>query len=195
MTQKTSPQKINPRTQRARNALMDATHKLVSERPVSDISLTEIAEMAGVSRPTVYNLFRDTPTLVAATAVENMVSIFKEIHEALPQGNDEEYLHRVMQMFIDRVYEERTFSRNAMFGPSSVEITAAVVDLLSDTMRDGFIGTRLRATSDDIEDRLTVISAGVIWLLTQWLDSDFKGVNAPNKTAKRFSDTILALSR
>ena len=190
MMQKTSPQKINPRTQRARNALMDATHVLVAKRPVAEISLTEIAEMAGVSRPTVYNLFKDTPTLVAATAVENMVSIFKEIH-----GNDEEYLHRVMQMFIDRVYEERAFSRNAMFGPSSVEITAAVVDLLSDTMRDGFIGTRLRATSDDIEDRLTVISAGVIWLLTQWLDSDFKGVNAPNKTAKRFSDTILALSR
>lgn len=195
MTQKTSPQKINPRTQRARDALMDATHVLVAKRPVAEISLTEIAEMAGVSRPTVYNLFKDTPSLVAATAVENMVGIFKEIHEALPQGNDEEYLHRVMQMFIDRVYEERAFSRNAMFGPSSVEITAAVVDLLSDTMRDGFIGTRLRATSDDIEDRLTVISAGVIWLLTQWLDSDFKGVNAPNKTAKRFSDTILALSR
>lgn len=195
MMQEMNPQKINPRTQRARDALMDATHVLVAKRPVAEISLTEIAEMAGVSRPTVYNLFRDTPTLVAATAVENMVGIFKEIHEALPQGNDEEYLHRVMQMFIDRVYEERTFSRNAMFGPSSVEITAAVVDLLSDTMRDGFIGTRLRATSDDIEDRLTVISAGVIWLLTQWLDSDFNGVNAPNKTAKRFSDTILALSR
>lgn len=195
MMQEMNPQKINPRTQRARDALMDATHVLVAKRPVAEISLTEIAEMAGVSRPTVYNLFRDTPTLVAATAVENMVGIFKEIHEALPQGNDEEYLHRVMQMFIDRVYEERTFSRSAMFGPSSVEITAAVVDLLSDTMRDGFIGTRLRATSDDIEDRLTVISAGVIWLLTQWLDSDFNGVNAPNKTAKRFSDTILALSR
>ena len=195
MMQEMNPQKINPRTQRARDALMDATHKLVSERPVSDISLTEIAEMAGVSRPTVYNLFKDTPTLVAATAVENMVSIFKEIHEALPQGNDEEYLQKVMQMFVERVYEEHTFSRHAMFGPSSVEITTAVVDLLSDTMREGFIGTRLRATNDHIEDRLVVISAGMIWLLMQWLNSDFKGVNAPNKTAKRFSDTILALSR
>ncbi len=188
-------QKINPRTQRARIALMDATRKLVSERPVSDISLTEIAEVAGVSRPTVYNLFKDTATLVAETAVENMVSIFKEIQTKLPNGNDEHYLRQVMQMFVDEVYKERNFSRNAMFGPSSVEITAAVVDLLSDVMRNGFVGSRLRATSEEIDDRLTVISAGVIWLLTQWLDSDFRGVNAPQKIACRFSDAIMALSR
>lgn len=188
-------QKINPRTQRARDALMAATRRLVSERPVSEISLTEIAEAAGVSRPTVYNLFKDTPTLVAETAVDDMASIFAGIQAELPDKDGEEYLQHVMQMFIDRVYEERTFSRNAMFGPSSVEITAAVVDLLSDIMRDGFIGTRLRAQGDDIEDRLMVISAGVIWMLSQWLDTDFKGKNSPENTARRFSDTIMALSR
>lgn len=191
----TVAQKINPRTQRARDALMDAARRLVSERPVSEISLTEIAEAAGVSRPTVYNLFKDTPTLVAETAVDNMVRIFTIIKNELPDGKGEAYLQHVMQMFIDRVYEERTFSRNAMFGPSSVEITAAVVDLLSGIMRDGFIGTRLRAQGEDIEDRLMVISAGVIWMLSQWLDTDFKGKNAPANTARRFADTIMALSR
>ncbi len=61
-------EKMNPRTQRVRDALMNATIELVSQRPVSDISLTEIAELARVSRPTVYKQFNDTPTLVAATA-------------------------------------------------------------------------------------------------------------------------------
>lgn len=194
--------RVNPRTQRARDALMKATRKLVAERPVADISLTEIAEAAGVSRPTVYNQFNDTPTLVAATAEQQMRAIFEEIAEKIPSEGDSEsevdgkrYLLELMEYFVDRVYSERSFSRNAMFGPSSSEITGAVVRLLSEQMSEGVIGQRLRAGGSDVDDRLTTISAGVIWLLTQWLDSDFKGRNAPKAMAKRFADTIWDLSR
>ena len=219
--------RINPRTQRARDALMTATRKLVAARPVADISLTEIAEAAGVSRPTVYNQFNDTPTLVAATAEQRMRAIFQEIDECVPlpgvrrgaegdprspgaaeaadagvegQSDDggsegKRYLLELMEFFVDRVYSERAFSRNAMFGPSSTEITAAVVRLLNEQMAQGVVGQRLRASGGDIDDRLTTISAGVIWLLTQWLDSDFEGENAPKAMARRFADTIWDLSR
>ncbi|MEI3376878.1 MAG: TetR/AcrR family transcriptional regulator [Coriobacteriales bacterium] len=189
------PDKLNPRTQRARDALLAATRKLVGERPASEISLTEIAEEAGVSRPTVYNQFSDTPTLVAATAEQLMRSIFNAIDAELPVEDNEEYLARLMEMFVNAVYEERAFSRNAMYGPSSTAITASVVELLSNRMGEGFVGNRLRASGEDIDDRLDAISGGVIWMLTRWLDSDFKDENAPAKMARRFSDTILELSR
>lgn len=187
--------KLNPRTQRARDALLAATRKLVGERPVSEISLTEIAEEAGVSRPTVYNQFSDTPTLVAETAEQFMRSIFAGIDEQVPASHDEAYLAELMRMFVDKVYEERTFSRNAMLGPSSAEITASVVELLSSRMASGFIGDRLRADGKDATDRLDAISAGVIWMLTRWLTSDFKGQNSPKNMADRFTSTILSLSR
>ena len=75
---------------------MDATRKLVSERSVADISLTEIAEAAGVSRPTIYNQFKDTPSLVAATSEQMMRRLFKEINEQLSHDDNEEYLHKMM---------------------------------------------------------------------------------------------------
>ena len=189
------PDKLNPRTQRARDALLAATRKLVGEHPVSEISLTQIAEEAGVSRPTVYNQFSDTPTLVAETAAQFMHSIFAGIDERLPAGHDEAYLAELMRQFVSEVYKERTFSRNAMLGPSSAEITASVVELLSAKMGAGFVGDRLRAGGADIADRLDAISAGVIWMLTRWLTSDFKGQNSPRSMADRFTGTILSLSR
>lgn len=188
-------EKMNPRTQRAREAIMDATHRLVSKRPVADISLTEIAEEAGVSRPTIYNQFKDTPTLVAATAEHEMRTLFARIDERLPQNDDEEYLHRLMELFIEGVYERRSFARNAMWGPSSTEITAAVVELLSDKMRQGYIGKQLeKKAPGQLEDCLDAISGGAIWMLTQWLTSDFKGENTPANMASRFTNMFLALA-
>ena len=188
-------EKMNPRTQRAREAIMDATRKLVSKRPVADISLTEIAEEAGVSRPTIYNQFKDTPTLVAATSEHEMRMLFAKIDEQLPQGDDEEYLHRLMELFVEGVYEQRSFSRNAMWGPSATEITAAVVELLSDKMRQGYIGKQLEQKApEQLEDGLDAISGGAIWMLTQWLTTDFKGENTPANMANRFTETLLALA-
>lgn len=189
-------EKMNPRTQRAREAIMDATRKLVSKRPVADISLTEIAEEAGVSRPTIYNQFKDTPTLVAATSEQMMRTLFAEIDEQLPHGNDDEYLQDLMSMFVAGVYKNRFFARNAMWGPSSTEITAAVVELLSNNMRSGYVGQRLATQSpEQVNDCLDAISGGAIWMLTQWLTTDFKGDNAPDRMADRFTETLLALSQ
>lgn len=188
-------EKMNPRTQRVREALMDATRKLVSERPVAEISLTEIAEVARVSRPTIYNQFKDTPMLVAVTSEHYMRELFAEIDEQLPQGDDDEYLHKLMELFVEGVYKQRSYARNAMWGPSSTEITAAVVGLLSERMRRGYIGKRLeRKAPGQLDDCLDAISGGAIWMLTQWLASDFKGPNTPANMADRFTKIFLALS-
>ena len=193
--QSSMEKKMNPRTQRAREAIMDATRKLVSERSVADISLTEIAEAAGVSRPTIYNQFKDTPSLVAATSEQMMRRLFKEINEQLSHDDNEEYLHKMMELFVEGVYEQRLFARNAMWGPSATEITAAVVKLLSANMRAGYVGQRLAVRApEQLDDCLDAISGGAIWMLSKWLTTDFKGENTPACMADRFTDTLLALS-
>lgn len=184
---------LNPRTQRVRDALMAAALDLVSERPVSEISLTEIAEKAQVSRPTVYKQFTDTPSLVAATAEALMERVFADIDTQVAPLQGEAYLHELMRLFIGSVYRKRTFCKHAMFGPSSSEITFYVSDMLDARMRRGYIGQRL-ATSPVSNECCAAISAGVIWLLVKWLDSDFSGENAPDDVAARMTDVMLQLS-
>lgn len=187
---------MNPRTERAREAVISATISLVSEKPVSEISITEIADAAGVSRPVIYNQFGDAPNLVACAALDLMQQAFVYIDECLADApNDESRLQLIMSIFVNFVHEHRTFCRNAMRGPSSAAITESVVNLLTNLMANGIVGKRMRALPNNGEDSLHAISAGVIWLLTLWLDSDFTGENAPERMAQRFTDTILQLSK
>ena len=96
---------LNPRTERARSAIVNAAFELVSARPVSQISLTEIAEAAGVSRPTIYKLFSDTPTLVATVTEESLDQALARIDEDLDEEDELTYFRKLMSQFVDAVYE------------------------------------------------------------------------------------------
>lgn len=184
---------VNPRTRRVRDALMEAAIELVSERPVSELSLTEIAERAGVSRPTVYKQFNDTPSLVAAAAESLMEAVFSDIDARVAHLQGDPFLRELMRLFIARVYDNRTFAKHAMYGPSSSEITFYVSELLDARMRNGYIGERL-SSSPRADDCRAAISAGVIWLLVKWLASDFSGDDEPDAIAARMTDVMLELS-
>ena len=185
----------NPRTLRVRRSLLDATFKLVGERPVGELTLSEIAQAAGVSRPTVYKQFTDVPTLAAAAAVRFMRQIFDRIDDRIEVGDDRAYLVEMMRLFIDEVYRERTFCRNAMYGPSAATIAAEVADLIRERMSGRLVGRRLSAHGTlAAEDEMAALSAGVIWLLTRWLASDFEGDNAPDRMAQRIAGTLFQLS-
>lgn len=184
----------NPRTERVRTALIEACHELVSRKPVEDISATEVAELAGVSRPVLYRQFGDVANLVAATSEEFIRSVSARIDEQLPFGDDVEHLEEFMARFVNSVYEQRDFCRNAMYGPSSIQIFGLVSELLRERMERGIVGSRLHDLPDGGADCMNAIAAGVIWMLTVWLDSDFEGPNAPDAMAKRFADTLFQLS-
>lgn len=188
------PNSLNPRTERARNAIVNATFDLVSERAVSQISLTEIAEAAGVSRPTVYKLFSDTPTLVAVITEESLDQALTRIDENLDEADERVYFRRLMDQFVDAVYAHKEFYRNAIYGPSAARIMTDVSRMLDERMRTRRVGKRLAAADTHADDCRAAISAGVVWLLVRWLSSDFVGDDAPESIARRIADTMFTLS-
>lgn len=189
-------EQLNPRTKRVREALMRAAFSLVAERPVVEISLTEVAEVAQVSRPTVYKQFNDTASLVAATTIEFMESTFSFIDVELEDADKEttEYLERLMLLFVQAVYDHRCFCRNAMYGPSCIDIVRYVVRMLDKRMADGLVGRRLLAAGSLADDCRASIAAGAVWLLVKWLGSDFQGENEPDRIAKRIAAVMFDFS-
>lgn len=185
---------LNPRTQRAREALLSATRQLASEKPTSDITLTEVANAAGVSRPTVYKLYDDVDTLVAATATEFIRDLLEKAQESVEDLEGKLYLDGLMKSFVAGVYSEREFARNVMYGPAMPKVYAFVIRLLDSIMEERMIGERLRTGGPSSGDRRQAISAGVVWLLGLWLGSDFKGDNKPANMARRLSDVLYGLS-
>lgn len=186
--------KKNPRTKRAEDALITATRELVAGKPVDSITLTEVAKAAGVSRPTLYNLFDSVDSLVAETATRFIDGILASTEAAIEEKDSKDYLDDLMRGFVAGVYAERGFARNVMYGPAASRVFSYVVGLLSTRMSDRYIGKRLNASDSSRSDDIQAISAGVVWLLTEWLKSDFKGCNSPESMASRLSDVLYRLS-
>ena len=184
----------NPRTTRAREALMDATLSLVSQREVDGITLTEVAEAAGVSRPTVYKLFNDTTSLVAATAAEFIGKAVAEAERRIDAETDRGYFEALMRGFVEQVYAERDFCRNVMHGPAAGKTASFVIGFLDERMRTREVGKRMAGAGASADDFRAALSAGVVWLLTKWLASDFEGENSPANMAKRLAGTLFELS-
>lgn len=206
---KSDPEKINPRTQRAQDALKAAAFKLVSKRPVADISLTEVAEEAGVSRPTVYKLFDDVPTLVAQTSMDYLNQALIRIDDelaadgfdqvvSLDASRESEYFEKLMERFIAAVYADKEFYYNAVYGPSMSQIMVGFTQILDERMRTHHIGKRFQQKHpDDLDaanDYRAALSAGVVWLVVRWLDSDFTGANSPASISHRIAMTLFDLS-
>lgn len=189
-------EEVNPRTKRVRDALIKATRNVVSEKAVGDISLTEIAEAAQVSRPTVYKQFKDTSSLVAEATIQLMEEIFSRIDEILASDDHEgiDYLARLIDIFVGAVYDNRTFCRNAMHGPSASAVNSYVVNMLDERMAHGLVGERLASAGSLAPDFRKAISAGVVWLLEEWLESDFKGSNSPEEFAARLTAVLVDFS-
>ena len=186
--------KVNPRTLRVREALTDAAFELVSESPVNQITLTQIAERAGVSRPTVYKQFNDTATLVAEVTIQSLDDTLERIDHEIGSQNDLDYFHELMDKFVQAVYRHRSFYRNAAYGPSAAQILIGVSKMLDQRMSTRHIEKRLSGVHANANDCRAAISAGLVWLLVRWLESDFKGENTPEAIAKRVADTMYVLS-
>lgn len=185
---------MNPRTKRVRESLIQAAFELVSKSPVTDISLTEIAQAAGVSRPTVYKQFNDTASLVAEATIESLDSILADIDAELSFEDGDKCLHALMRRFVSAVCEHRDFYRHAIYGPSAAQIMTGVARMLDERMRTRFIGYRLSSSEVGADDCRAAISAGVVWLLIRWLGSDPEEAGSPDDIADRIASAMLSLS-
>lgn len=185
---------MNPRTRRVREALIQAAFDLVSKAPVADISLTEIAQAAAVSRPTVYKQFNDTASLVAVATIESLDSILASIDAELSFEDGDEYLRALMRRFVNAVCEHRDFYRHAIYGPSAAQIMTGVARMLDERMRTRLIGHRLASSETSADDCRAAISAGIVWLLVRWLGGDPEDTDGPDAIADRIADAMLSLS-
>lgn len=186
--------KMNPRTERARKAIVEAAFELASARPVDQITLTDIAKAAEVSRPTVYKQFADTANLIAFVTESSLDEALALIDSEIDASDARIYFRDLMRRFVAAVYERRDFYRHAIYGPSAAQIMTGVAQMLDSRMSTRLVGKRLSQAGADADDCRAAISAGVVWLLVRWLDSDFQGDDAPEKIADRIADVMFALS-
>src|SRR5262245_32924988 len=81
-------------------AILETAERLLEERPLSEISVDDLAKGAGISRPTFYFYFPSKDAVVL-TIIDRLVAEAAERREmtleALPQGNQRALLRRALE--------------------------------------------------------------------------------------------------
>lgn len=157
--------KPDRRVLRSRAALMEAAVRLVSERGVSPLSVTDLAEAANVSRQLVYLQFGNRDALLVAAAA-NLVE-----RELLPDISDPRHPHRKRLVAMGQHFaSHQSFYRAMLTGPCAYPMTLALNDLFSSLvsragMRDAF-GELDDTTARDIT---AMIVGGTASIVNHWL--------------------------
>lgn len=169
----------DPRWTRSRATLIDAVTALVDAG--QSPTITDVVSRAGVSRPTFYQHFGDLSTALSSAALERVEAQFAVIPPTF-DSVDLESTRTTVTALLTHLQEHRAFYRAVLSDSSAREFTGSVVE---------FVASRIVAVSplraDPAEkvtvlmaDRTTVLAAGFVWLLTEWLtrtDEDAESVD------------------
>ena len=153
-----------------RGRLLHAAARVFSKRPYGQASMDEIAQEAGVGKPTLYRYFPGKDALFAAVFVEALDELEARLDAVLgEQAGAEERLvglvaaivptfraHLVPLRFLDEAAASADQSKRRIFRERKARIAQRLATALSDGMRDG----EVRAIDPQ---RTAELAIGMIW--------------------------------
>lgn len=184
----------DPRAIRSRAALVTIAEQLLDEAHAEELTVTEVAARAGVSRPTFYQHFADVSALIASAVVADLERSFARSDARFTDKSGVEFLHGTNRMLLEQVSLRRDVYRRVLRGSSSYVVLSATVGYISTRMSEHVLGAHLASGRRADEDRITAVAAGSTWLVLQWLETDFTGGDTPEAFAKRLTSLMLTLA-
>lgn len=156
------------RVRRSRSALMSAAVDLVSERGTANVSVTDIAEAADVSRQVLYQHFGDRDTLLVEATLELIrVELLPNMGDLSGQlGVDRPRMLTAVRHFA----EHRVFYRALLNSSAGYVLDMALQQIFRPLFREAFehqFDGRLDANV--IEDLSAFVAGGIAPLRYGWL--------------------------
>ena len=174
---------MDPRQAKSRAALIAAAIELVDERDVADISVTDLAGRAGLTRMTFYQHFPDRDSLLQAAGVERFEAALVDFGEG---DGKRRGLVAGSQALLDLLSANRVFYQRLLNGTSGIQTYRAI---------QTFLGKRIAiaAAFDGIEldeaQRL-FLGGGAMAHISRWLSDDEAPVFPEDSTAESIAALI-----
>ncbi|QXE39373.1 TetR/AcrR family transcriptional regulator [Streptomyces sp. GMY02] len=169
---------VDPRIVRTERATEDAVIALASARPVSRISVSELAEAAGVSRATFYNRYT-TPLDALTRVLRADLRALRAADEERRAGGTEPpdvALRLATGDIVDHVERYREVYRQARHDPADRGVFDALTEHFTDYSL-AFMRTSGHAPPEGIDHRIVAqfLAHGFAGALRAWLSDDSVG--------------------
>lgn len=119
----------DPRMVRTDRALADAVLRLAGERPISRISVAELTETAGVTRPTFYHRYRNPLELLLTVLDADLAEVYQreEKWRAAERLDSDEALRRATGEIVEHVARFADVYRQTLADPADRGVYEALV--------------------------------------------------------------------
>ena len=153
------------RVRRSRSALMRAAVSLVAERGTTNITVSDIAETADVSRQLVYQQFGDRDSLLLAAALDLAAT------ELVPRITQPTVNERARGLAAGEHFaRHRPFYRAMLTGPCAFALTKVLSDLLSPFNEHLVRRMSTKPLTEELVADLTVfVTGGWAAILNTWV--------------------------
>lgn len=165
---------IDPRQTRSWDALERAFMFLSHSHVLADVTVTQLARCAQISRPTFYQHARDVRDLAAKVALARLSAatpVLPGIGSAQEGSGDaiSDTLARTIAAPLTHLAENRRFYKSVLEFAGSPDLYARIVDLLLDRMDSGLFSDAARTSGVSPIEIAKVVHGGLMWRIVGWL--------------------------
>jgi len=149
---------------RTEKRIQDAALRLFAERGVTQVTVSELAEAAGVARGTIYNNFENVDSLFEDVATGLTSEMGSRIATSSVQTKDPaQRLADGIRFFVRRAHEEPLWGRFLIrFGPSTPTLLELLQSAPSGEVKLGIQLGEFSIGEDQIPAAVGMMSAGVL---------------------------------
>lgn len=163
---------------RSRDKLRAAAVVLLDQREPADVTITDLVNEAGVSRPTFYAVYRDLSEAWADAAVLRLEEAFDGIDPA-SDGFGTGDIGRILEVIgvaVEKLEPHVDFMHRVLTGPGGPEVLRQSIDYLAGRILAApTLGGSLAAGPLAPETAARAIAASVAWTAVQWASDPDRG--------------------
>lgn len=161
---------MDPRAARTRQRLQEALFELARERGIAELSVSDVAERAGVNRSTFYQHYSDLDTVLADALDRSAALAGAQLDKFLVLGPQ---TPEPLVTFLSHIYDNAPVYRQAFSGASAGSVLAR----LQGHIRGAIDQVSITANSNvPLTIPLDIIAAGVtgsiVGVIGAWLETD-----------------------
>ena len=178
-----------PRDSRKRytkQCLYDSFLKLLAEKPVSDITVIEICEGAGISRKTFYKYYSDQFALLAGMQDDLMA----DYRDSL--ASQDANIYQIAPALIAFADKNRVLVKALFANRSAENAIDAIQDDLFTRYHTDWEAANPNMSSDDVEALFYFVVSGLVGLVRHWLydhpDTDVETIIAQANALMHLAD-------
>lgn len=166
-TEKRSPDRRVIKTKRA---IKNAFARLLSEKDINDITISDIAAVADINRKTFYNYYAGVHEVI--DEIEN--DIISHVDEALTEIDFKNSLntpYMIFEKLTAVINTDMDFFGYLLSMNSNVSLSSKIVELLTAKVK-AILLKYLDAAEDDLDLMLAFMISGMMTVYTRWFNSD-----------------------